>query len=38
MSDSAMAPLRSWLAAGLDRDVWEALQRLRCARMSNKSR
>ncbi len=31
MSDSSMAPLRSWLAAPLDRDVSEALQRLRCA-------
>ena len=31
MSDSSMAPLRSWLAAPLDRDVSEALERLRCA-------
>ena len=31
MSDSSMAPLRSWLAAPLDRDVSEALHRLRCA-------
>src|SRR6266542_2797365 len=31
MSDSSMAPLRSWLAAPMDRDVSEALQRLRCA-------
>jgi tRNA-splicing ligase RtcB len=31
MSDSLMAPLRSWLAAPLDRDVSEALERLRRA-------
>jgi tRNA-splicing ligase RtcB len=31
MSDSSMAPLRSWLAAPLDRDVSEALDRLRLA-------
>ena len=31
MSDSSMAPLRSWLAAPLDRDVSEALERLRRA-------
>ena len=31
MSDSSMAPLRSWLAAPLDRDVAEALERLRRA-------
>ena len=31
MSDSSMAPLRSWLAAPLDRDVSEALERIRCA-------
>jgi RNA-splicing ligase RtcB len=29
MIDSSMAPLRSWLAAPLDRDVAEALERLR---------
>ena len=31
MTDSSMAPLRSWLAAPLDRDVSEALERLRRA-------
>jgi len=31
MSDSSMAPLRSWLAAPLDREVSEALERLRRA-------
>ena len=31
MSDSSMAPLRSWLAAPMDRDVSEALERLRRA-------
>jgi tRNA-splicing ligase RtcB (3'-phosphate/5'-hydroxy nucleic acid ligase) len=31
MSNSSMAPLRSWLAAPLDRDVSEALERLRRA-------
>jgi tRNA-splicing ligase RtcB len=31
MSDSLIAPLRSWLAAPLDRDVSEALERLRRA-------
>ena len=31
MSDSSIAPLRSWLAAPLDRDVSEALERLRRA-------
>jgi tRNA-splicing ligase RtcB (3'-phosphate/5'-hydroxy nucleic acid ligase) len=31
MSDSSIAPLWSWLAAPLDRDVSEALERLRCA-------
>src|SRR5579872_7093508 len=31
MSDSSTAPLRSWLAAPLDRDVSEALERLRRA-------
>ena len=31
MSDSSMAPLRSWLAAPLDRDVSEAIERIRCA-------
>src|SRR5450432_4739245 len=31
MIDSSMAPLRSWLAAPLDRDVAEALERLRRA-------
>jgi len=31
MSDPSMAPLRSWLAAPLDRDVSEALERLRRA-------
>jgi tRNA-splicing ligase RtcB len=31
MSDSSMAPIRSWLAAPLDRDVSEALERLRRA-------
>jgi hypothetical protein len=32
MSDSSMAPLRSWLSAPLDRDVSEALQRIRTAK------
>jgi RNA-splicing ligase RtcB len=31
MSDSLIAPLRSWLASPLDRDVSEALERLRRA-------
>jgi tRNA-splicing ligase RtcB len=31
MSDSSMAPIRSWLAAPLDRDVSEILERLRRA-------
>jgi len=31
MSDSSIAPLQSWLAAPLDRDVSEALERLRRA-------
>src|SRR5437899_5964712 len=31
MSDSSMAPLRSWLAAPLDRDVSEALEHLQRA-------
>jgi tRNA-splicing ligase RtcB len=31
MSDSSMAPLRSWLAAPLDREVSDALERLRRA-------
>ncbi len=31
MNDSSIAPLRSWLAAPLDRDVSEALERIRCA-------
>ena len=31
MSDSSMAPLRSWLAAPLDREVSEAIERLRRA-------
>ena len=31
MSDSSIAPLRNWLAAPLDRDVSEALERLRRA-------
>src|ERR1035441_3981821 len=31
MSDSSRSPLRSWLAAPLDRDVSEALERLRRA-------
>ena len=31
MSDSSRSPMRSWLAAPLDRDVSEALERLRCA-------
>ena len=31
MSDSSKSPLRSWLAAPLDSDVSEALERLRRA-------
>ena len=31
MSDTPMAPLRSWLAAPLHRDVSDAIQHLRCA-------
>ena len=38
MSDSSKSPLRSWLAAPLDSDVSEALERLRRAPEFNRSR